>query len=509
MLTKSDLPGMSLSQCAHSVVRATLPGESVAHPAAVGMMLATSPENLGELAPAERRIAGAAMIRARVYSAKTDDLFHLTEYEAESLSGGVGGSLPPRTRSLCHAVLAESYLSEGFAKKANAQARLAASFAHEANDDACLYRAVSLVACSLALNGEFTRADEASAQARTLQELHNWGQHDSVLPLLLADMMIAYGRLDAARLESILRDIPDELPGPVWLACEQLTTGWLNMLKEQYDQAATVITALTGGSDFDSIPKLVTGFALGLLAMAHIHREEPGRALAVLNGLSAFGDHALCFDLQRSTALLQLGEPRQALMVTDNCMRLGATHNLRTLPSILLRRAVANLRLGRDAAASRAFAEAFYIMSSTGSVAPLLGLPDSEIDILIARLLEQRPDLAKSVAEFRQLAQRRPHATAPALNVELTPRETVVADWLRSDLSLGEIAERLFVSRNTVKTHARSIYQKLGATSREEAVERLEGLGFDVRRSAGAAESTVAAEPPTASELRLAAAANT
>ena len=45
-------------------------------------------------------------------------------------------------------------------------------------------------------------------------------------------------------------------------------------------------------------------------------------------------------------------------------------------------------------------------------------------------------------------------------------------------LSFQEIADRLVVSRNTVKTHAMSIYGKLQATSRGEAVERAVELGL-------------------------------
>ena len=48
---------------------------------------------------------------------------------------------------------------------------------------------------------------------------------------------------------------------------------------------------------------------------------------------------------------------------------------------------------------------------------------------------------------------------------------------LPTRMTLAEMGENLFVSRNTVKTHAISIYRKLGVSSRNEAVERLGELG--------------------------------
>jgi LuxR family maltose regulon positive regulatory protein len=52
----------------------------------------------------------------------------------------------------------------------------------------------------------------------------------------------------------------------------------------------------------------------------------------------------------------------------------------------------------------------------------------------------------------------------------LTPREREVLRYLGTPMSMGEIAGALFVSRNTVKSHVRNIYGKLGVRTRREAV---------------------------------------
>jgi LuxR family maltose regulon positive regulatory protein len=53
-----------------------------------------------------------------------------------------------------------------------------------------------------------------------------------------------------------------------------------------------------------------------------------------------------------------------------------------------------------------------------------------------------------------------------------------VLQFLPSHLSIREIAERLYVSPNTVKTHARALYRKLDASSRAEAVVRADETGL-------------------------------
>ncbi len=52
----------------------------------------------------------------------------------------------------------------------------------------------------------------------------------------------------------------------------------------------------------------------------------------------------------------------------------------------------------------------------------------------------------------------------------LTRREQVVLSNLSEDVTLEQIATKLFVTRNTVKSQVRSVYRKLGVSNRAEAV---------------------------------------
>jgi LuxR family maltose regulon positive regulatory protein len=81
----------------------------------------------------------------------------------------------------------------------------------------------------------------------------------------------------------------------------------------------------------------------------------------------------------------------------------------------------------------------------------------------------------------RELARRAAEAGAAegvgaAEGEPLSDRELAVLRLFPSDLSLREIGAALYVSLNTVKTHARSIYRKLGASGREDAVARARRL---------------------------------
>ncbi len=60
----------------------------------------------------------------------------------------------------------------------------------------------------------------------------------------------------------------------------------------------------------------------------------------------------------------------------------------------------------------------------------------------------------------------------------LTSAELRVLQFLPSHLSFPQISDRMFLSSNTVKTHALAIYRKLGVSTRGDAVARARSLGL-------------------------------
>ena len=93
-------------------------------------------------------------------------------------------------------------------------------------------------------------------------------------------------------------------------------------------------------------------------------------------------------------------------------------------------------------------------------------------------VLYRRPKLGRLNAradELRETLSRWPtdlHGTA------LSTAELRLLPYLQTHLSLKEIGERLYVSRNTVSTQTNSIYRKLAVSGRSEAVDRARELGL-------------------------------
>ena len=114
----------------------------------------------------------------------------------------------------------------------------------------------------------------------------------------------------------------------------------------------------------------------------------------------------------------------------------------------------------------------------------------AEMEGAVRLFLDSGPDVLRLVRSLyhdeptpflRRLVEDVPpvsHRGSSDLVEQLTERELLVLQYLPSRLSNADIASRLFVSVNTLKTHLKNIYRKLAVGERSEAIERAEELGL-------------------------------
>ena len=115
---------------------------------------------------------------------------------------------------------------------------------------------------------------------------------------------------------------------------------------------------------------------------------------------------------------------------------------------------------------------AYITLADPGGAAAVLAQADD--------ILRQRPDLGILPELAGQLQAGLATGNSYAIGASsLTAAELRLLPLLSTHLSYAEIGERLYVSKNTVKTQAYSAYRKLGVSSRSEAVVRTRELGLD------------------------------
>jgi DNA-binding CsgD family transcriptional regulator len=78
----------------------------------------------------------------------------------------------------------------------------------------------------------------------------------------------------------------------------------------------------------------------------------------------------------------------------------------------------------------------------------------------------------------RELEQATGRASSGAMVESPSEAELAVLRLLAGDLSTREIGERLFLSANTIRSHTRALYRKLGVHSRTDAIARAAALGL-------------------------------
>ncbi|RCK68357.1 hypothetical protein DT076_17120 [Desertihabitans brevis] len=209
---------------------------------------------------------------------------------------------------------------------------------------------------------------------------------------------------------------------------------------------------------------LVETAEIALLMTLERHRE----ALARLDASGRGRAH------QASVAHLLLagGRVQRAAEVSDpRHWPPGTTRRQQLL--MLIAHAGAQYRLGRTSAAVAALRQAVNLTGHR-SDSHLFAFAVMDRYALVT-LADQVPELAPVLTALQERAQ------LPALDfpeVRLTPRETVVLQYLAGGLDIARISEALYVSPSTVKNQRKSIYRKLGAANRQQALETASRLGL-------------------------------
>jgi LuxR family maltose regulon positive regulatory protein len=128
---------------------------------------------------------------------------------------------------------------------------------------------------------------------------------------------------------------------------------------------------------------------------------------------------------------------------------------------------------GAAAGATDALDQALECARRDRLVLPFTHVPGS----LLERHARTVPGLRRLADRLREARTRSPYDVVDELPA-LTPREVAVLEALARGLSLEEVGRELFVSRNTVKTQASSLYRKLQVSGRAEAVRKANRIGL-------------------------------
>ncbi len=184
--------------------------------------------------------------------------------------------------------------------------------------------------------------------------------------------------------------------------------------------------------------------------------------------------------LARAGLLLAEGDFTAARDAAAACLDGAAARTLHERTRALLAAAVAARRLGDAGRAATQIGEALglaepeaaYRVFLDGGLAvrtavTVLVPPTSRYAGFVGRVLERFDGCGPRLA-----------GTADRAGVRLTDSERAVLRFLPSHMTNEEISEALFLSVNTVKTHLRSAYRKLGVRSRREAIARGRRLGL-------------------------------
>jgi LuxR family maltose regulon positive regulatory protein len=340
------------------------------------------------------------------------------------------------------------------------------------------YQAAIAFVCSL-----FEEATERSSRTVELARRHGWTDEPAVgiAYLVLAIVQVWQGRPEEAELwvQRAERTIKAEADRPAGVAVLYIR-GLVELVRGQDADALAAWQAAEplAGRLPAPHPLAKPAHLCGARALVRLGDAEGAEQIIAGLGEDERGDGEPLTVL----AVLRLAQddPRAALTalgpVLDGSAPMGWGASM--VEAFLLD-AIAEDALGNQDEADRALEHALDRAEPGGALLPFLLHP---VPRLLERHTRYRTGHAALIAEIQdRLSGDRsvPPPAGPRPPLEpLRQSELRVLRYLPTNMTAPEIASELYVSLNTVKTHTRSLYAKLGTHRRAEAVARARSLGL-------------------------------
>jgi LuxR family transcriptional regulator, maltose regulon positive regulatory protein len=184
--------------------------------------------------------------------------------------------------------------------------------------------------------------------------------------------------------------------------------------------------------------------------------------------------------LLRGRVLLASGDAPGALAAAERYLELSPGDDApRDRLIALLLAAAAQRRLGAAEAAGGRLREALALAEPHRMVRPFMDGGTPVCSAITALIRSEGPGASFAAVVLRRFSYQPPTGYRPARQAApLSGSELAVLRMLASHLTNREIAQALCLSVNTVKTHLRTTYRKLGVRSRREAIARGDRLGL-------------------------------
>jgi LuxR family maltose regulon positive regulatory protein len=324
-----------------------------------------------------------------------------------------------------------------------------------------------------AWSGRTTHAEALVNEALAVASDVGLLSHPSTSDAFLALTMVALQRGEPHRAalslrEGVLRSEANRRSQLSWIGHFELAM--LQAADVKSDQAITTILSNTDEA-WVPPPPIVADHLLALHARLLRFRGAPDLALRILGDMGAV---PAPLAVEHVAAALELGRFDQARKYLETLLPLdAATEPLMEVERLLLQAQLAAGE-GFPRRASPLLAEAMSVGQRHSLVDVFVWAGPSVVE-LVSRHGDHTTFREVVLTRARQV-----HAPSlTALLVDpLTDREMEVLTYLPSRLTNAELAERCFVSVNTIKTHMAHIYQKLAVPNRTEAITRARELGL-------------------------------